>query len=98
MGKNFKKSPIPNPGLGALEIALWLRPRAISRASGCKINASANFLVLGWRIFQFFPFLGSVLSHSQHIIDRKMVRGVAIVGSVDIGARHDALLSGKSER
>ena len=98
MGKNFKKSQIPNPGLEALEVALRLRPWAISRASGCKINASANFLVLGWRIFQFFPFLGSVLSHSQHIIDRKMVRGVAIVGSVDVGARHDALLSGKSER
>ena len=78
MGK--AKSQIPHPGLGALEIALGLRSRAISLASGCKINASANLFVLGGLIFQFIPSLGSVLSHSQHIIDRKIVRGVAIVG------------------
>ena len=39
-------------------------PRAISWASGCKIPASANLSILGGRIFQYIPPLGSVLLQS----------------------------------
>ena len=41
----FASAGILHPS--ALEIALGLRPRAISRASGCKIPASANLSILG---------------------------------------------------
>ena len=47
----------------ALGIALGLRPRAISRASGCKINASANLSVLGGRNFHYIPPIVSVILH-----------------------------------
>ena len=47
-----------------LEIALGLRPRAISRASGCKIKASANLSVLGGRNFHYIPPIVSVILHS----------------------------------
>ena len=40
-----------------------VRPRAISRASGCKINTSANLSVLGGRNFQYIPPLVSVILH-----------------------------------
>ena len=44
----------------ALEIALGLHPRAISRASGCKIPALGNLSGLGVCISQYIPPLGSV--------------------------------------
>ena len=55
----------------ALEIALGLRPRAIPRASGCKINASANLSVLGGRNFHYTPPIVSVIIHyksNRHLI------------------------------
>ena len=58
--RDFPRAGILHPS--ALEIALGLRPRAISRASGCKIPASANLEVRGRRIFQFIPTRGSVLT------------------------------------
>ena len=53
----------------ALEIALGLRPRAISRASGCKINTSANLSVLGGRNFQYIPPLVSVILHYELVLN-----------------------------
>ena len=42
-----------------------VHPRAMSRASGCKINTSANLSVLGGRNFQYIPPLVSVILHYQ---------------------------------
>ena len=61
--RDFPRVRILHPS--ALEIALGLRPRAISRASGCKINTSANLSVLGGRNFQYIPPLVSVILHSR---------------------------------
>ena len=61
--RDFPRAGILHPS--ALEIALGLRPRAISRASGCKINTSANLSVLGGRNFQYIPPLVSVILHSR---------------------------------
>ena len=38
-------------------------PRATPRASGCKINASANLSVLGGRNFHYTPPIVSVILH-----------------------------------
>ena len=58
--RDFPQAGILHPS--ALEIALGLRPRAISRASGCKINASANLSVLGGRNFHYTPPIVSVMT------------------------------------
>ena len=42
-------------------------PRAFSRTSGCKIPALANLSILGGRIFQYIPPLGSVLLQSLRL-------------------------------
>ena len=47
IGKYAFLGPRDLPQPSALEIALGLRPRAISRDSGCKIPASANLSILG---------------------------------------------------
>ena len=66
----FASAGILHPS--ALEIALGLRPRAISRASGCKIPASANLSILGGRILQYIPPLGSVLLQCSMIYNKAL--------------------------
>ena len=56
--RGFPRAGILHPS--ALEIALGLRPRAISRASGCKIPALGKSLGPRECIFQYIPPLGSV--------------------------------------
>ena len=77
MGKKWEKQ---SPKFHILDWEHWRLPSGNISGLGCKINASANLFVLGGLIFQFIPSVSSVLSHLQHIIDRKIVRGVAIVG------------------
>ena len=57
-----RRDALENTLPSALEIALGLRPRAISRASGCKINTSANLSVLGGRNFHYTPPIVSVMT------------------------------------
>ena len=60
--RDFPRAGILHPS--ALEIALGLRPRAISRASGCKIPALGKSLGPRGCISQYIPPLGSVRIHS----------------------------------
>ena len=53
-----------NLKLSHVKISIIYKYNLGPRASACKIPASANLSILGGRIFQYIPPLGSVLLHS----------------------------------